>query len=148
MVEIIGFFLVDINHEWWYKGTMENGDDKMTYDDLWTKLAARAYHNTDPLPIKPRKPVLNTQTATPDEVRTYADQLETYNSRLLKYDFDMMVYLERSVALEAEFRKDLEVSHNMVDHPKADLLYGKAYERGRAPSEVAMAYADMVQLVM
>jgi len=26
------FILVDFNPGWWYKGTMENGDNKMTFD--------------------------------------------------------------------------------------------------------------------
>jgi hypothetical protein len=67
-----------------------------------------------------------------------------------RHRLDLAAHYSRSAALEAEFRHDLEVTYHMVGHPKADLLYGKAYQRGHSGghSNVASEYADMVELVM
>lgn len=51
--------------------------------------------------------------------------------------------------LERQFQNDLADEFGVVDNPKADLLYSKAYERGHAYSlnEVYIHYADLVELI-
>lgn len=117
--------------------------------DVWAKLAVNAYRNPEPYPETPRKPVLNTK-ASPTEVRQFADELEAYDAAMTVHREHVAAYYARSVALEAEFRRDLEVHHDMVGHPKADLLYGKAYQMGHSGGmqEVASYYADLVELVL
>jgi hypothetical protein len=116
---------------------------------VWEKLEANAYRNPEPYPQAPRKPRLNVK-ATPTEVRAYADELEAYDATMKTHRECMAAYHARSAALEAEFRHDLEVEFLMVGHPKADLLYGKAYEMGHAGGmqEVANYYGDLVELVV
>ena len=116
--------------------------------DVWTKLEANAYRNRDPYPERPRKPVLS-KDATPAQIRAYADALEAYDSQLVEYRALVAAWNAHSVALEGEFRRDLEITYDMVGHPKADLLYDKAYEKGHSGGmqEVANYYSDLVELV-
>ena len=117
--------------------------------NVWEKLEANAYRNPEPFPPAPKKPRL-LATATPAEVRVYADQLEQFDHEMKTHRERVAAYHARSVALEAEFRRDLEVTFLMVGHPKADLLYGKAWQLGHAGGllEVANAYSDLVELVL
>jgi hypothetical protein len=116
---------------------------------VWTKLENNAYQNREPYPIRPRKPSLS-KTATPAEIRAYADQLEQYEEELRGTRERMAAYNALTAALEAEFRADLEEYYGMTGHPKADLLYSKSWERGHAYglSEVANVYSDLVDLVL
>ncbi len=116
---------------------------------VWTKLENNAYQNREPYPIRPRKPFLS-KTATPAEIRAYADQLEQYEEELRGTRERMAAYNARTAALEAEFRADLEEYYGMTGHPKADLLYGKSWEHGHSSglSEVANVYSDLVDLVL
>lgn len=117
--------------------------------NVWEKLEANAYRNPEPYPQAPRKPRLNVK-ATPAEVRAYADELEAYDAAMKTHREWVAAYHARSVALEAEFRHDLEVTFDMVGHPKADLLYSKAWQMGHAAGllEVANYYSDLVELVV
>lgn len=116
--------------------------------NVWDKLSANAYRNLEPVPESPRKPRLMPD-ATPVQVRAYADALEAYDAAKKTHREQMAAYYARSTALEAEFRHDLEVEYDMVGHPKADLLYAKAYELGHSGGmqEVANYYSDLVELV-
>jgi hypothetical protein len=115
---------------------------------VWDKLRTNAYRNPEPVPQAPRKPRL-LPDATPTQVREYADELEAYDDTMKTHREQMAAYYARSAALEAEFRRDLEVTYDMVGHVKADLLYGKAYEMGHSAGfqEVASYYSDLVELV-
>jgi hypothetical protein len=117
--------------------------------DVWEKLEANAYRNPEPYPQAPRKPRLSVKSSPP-EVRAYADELEAYDEAMKQHRAQVAAYHARSVALEGEFRRDLEVHYDMVGHPKADLLYGKAYQMGHSGGmqEVAHYYADLVDLVL
>lgn len=48
-----------------------------------------------------------------------------------------------------EHRESLECRHGIASHPKAGLLYEKAYELGHANgwSEIEMIYGDLVELL-
>lgn len=117
--------------------------------DVWTKLEDNAYRNPEPYPQMPRKPILSAR-ATPAEVRQYADALEAHDETMKAHRAQVAAYYARSAALEAEFRRDLEVEYLMVGHPKADLLYAKAWDRGHAGGlhDVANHYSDLVELVL
>lgn len=68
-------------------------------------------------------------------------------------------YAERHAALLACYEKEAEEhevhklelakEHDLVDHPKLDLLYAKAWEHGHANgfSEVAYWFEDLAELV-
>ena len=58
-------------------------------------------------------------------------------------------YGAETARLEALFRSDLEDEHGMKGHPKADLLFSKAWSMGHSSGygEVANYYDDLVDLV-
>jgi hypothetical protein len=116
--------------------------------NVWIKLENNAYRNPEPFPQVPRKPRLMA-TASPAEVRAYADALEAYDEVMKSHREQVAAYYARTVALEGEFRHDLEKEYDMVGHEKADLLFGKAWQLGHAGGmqEVASWYSDLVELV-
>lgn len=116
---------------------------------VWTKLEGNEYRNRAPYPERPRKPSFSAMSNA-REMRAYADNLEEYDAALKLWRADVAAWNARSAALEAEFQRDLEVEYHMVDHPKAALLYGKAWEMGHSGGlhEVANCYANLVELVI
>lgn len=58
-------------------------------------------------------------------------------------------YMEDECRLSEEFKADLETEFEMKNHPKANLLYMKAYEFGHSSgfSEIYHYYAQLVELV-
>lgn len=65
------------------------------------------------------------------------------NQRLLEE------YRNEDARMNALFRKDLEEECGMTGHPKADLLFDKAWDLGHSSgfNEVAIYYTDLVELV-
>lgn len=116
--------------------------------NIWDNLAAGAYTNSDPGPSKPHKPRLR-DGASPSEIRAYADSLDAYEYELQNFKQNKAAWYTRSGELEAQFQKDLEAHYEMTGHPKASLLYSKAWERGHSAGlhDVACVYADLVELV-
>ena len=115
---------------------------------VWEKLAAGLYKNRDPYPSRPNKPIL-AKDATAADHRAYAEELENYEALLASYKQACAAYNTRTGELEAQFQADLEAYYEMSGHPKAGLLYWKAYERGHSGGmeEVANVYSDLVELV-
>ena len=116
---------------------------------VWDKLGARAYDNTDPCPVKPRRPRL-APNPTAEQARAYAEALDLYeNVELPEHEAAYAAYRARSAELAASFQNDLEDYYNMRGHPKAELLYWKCYERGHHAGfgEIASVYSDLVELV-
>ena len=60
-----------------------------------------------------------------------------------------LAYSKNSGELASQFRKDLEEDCGTTGHPKADMLFNKAYDRGHSGGfeEVTNAYYDMVDLI-
>lgn len=116
---------------------------------IWDNLANRAYENQDRYPILPRRPSLPAPAASPAEHREYADKLEAYERDLVQFRLDKDAWHARDGELHEQFQKDLEAHYEMTGHPKAALLYNKAYERGHSDGwhEIACVYADLVELV-
>lgn len=58
-------------------------------------------------------------------------------------------YYAEEVRLIRNFKNDLETEFKMQDHPKAELLYAKAWAQGHSSGlhEVYYAYSDLVELV-
>jgi hypothetical protein len=115
---------------------------------VWDKLPANQYQNPDPYPTRLHKPALR-KMVTADDHRAYADQLEAYEAAREGFQAARAAWAHKSLALERQFREDLEHYYEMVGHPKADLLYGKAYELSHSGGleEIANTYSDLVELV-
>ena len=117
--------------------------------DIWSKLEDNAYTNKVPYPDRPRKPQLN-RDSTADEFRRHADALEAYDCAMVQYRAEKAEHSRQSAELENQFQSDLEDHFGMKGHPKAGLLYWKAYDRGHSAGlhEIANVYADLVELVL
>jgi len=61
----------------------------------------------------------------------------------------LRAYWDDAARLQEQFRQDLFKELDIVDHPKRDLLFQKAYERGHSAgfSEVYQVALDMVDLI-
>ena len=116
--------------------------------DIWKNLEEDVYANKHVFPVRPTKPKI-ALNASPIEFRNHADLLERYDEQMTAFRIELAHYHAISAALEAEFKSDLEAYHGMTDHPKRDLLYSKAWERGHSAGlhEVAVVYNDLVELV-
>lgn len=116
--------------------------------NVYDKINNGDYKNKLPYPQNPKKPYLK-KDATPAEIRAYADAVENYPVHEEAYKAMQKTYYEESRELENKFIADLEAEFDIVGHPKAGLLYSKAYERGHSGgfSEVLSYYEDLVELL-
>jgi hypothetical protein len=116
--------------------------------DVWSKLRQGAYNARIPYPESPSKPVLP-DLGSPNALREYADALELYETQMQSWRERVAVYNKEVVNRENEFQRDLESYYEMTDHPKAGLLYAKAWQNGHSSGldGVASVYDDLVELV-
>lgn len=117
------------------------------------KLKTDAYTSKLPYPSKPFKPAVFNKRAsdlTSAELTSMVAVRQQYETELDAYKEGVAAWREDSSRLAAEFRADLEHQYGMVGHPKADMLYSKAYELGHSAgfSDVHHYYSDLVDLVL
>jgi hypothetical protein len=121
-------------------------------ETVYDKLRRNAYRNTDDWPKTPVKPIpvfsLVTEANAAD-LRAYASSLEAWEIEAAIAKQKQDSWTEKHSTLENQFRTDLEAETGMTDHPKAELLYWKAYERGHSSGVdgVYDAYMNMLELV-
>jgi len=106
------------------------------------------YLNTTAYPIQPRQPILG-RGATSAEAREYADLLAQYELDMIAFREGRATYRALTNSLQAKLRADLEVEYEMVGHPKADLLWTKAWNAGHGTGlgDVIYHYGDLHELV-
>jgi hypothetical protein len=118
--------------------------------DFYDNINSGYYSNAGDYPAKPSCPILE------DSLFTSADQASEYAAKVRAWSLAMDVwkaavdaYNRRSRELEQEFQRDLEDHHGMTGHPKAAILFGKAWDRGHSAGyyDVALVYDDLVDLV-
>ena len=68
----------------------------------------------------------------------------------VEYKKHLQEYHKEESKLHEEFRRDLFEEFGVTDHPKADKMYGYAWEKGHAYgfSEVYSYFSDIVELVV
>ncbi len=65
----------------------------------------------------------------------------------VSYNAHLKHYYEEQDKLKNEFQTDLIAEYNMVNHPKANRIFDKAWELGkRNPEEVEYYFQDLVEL--
>lgn len=116
--------------------------------DVTANIAAGAYVNTLTYPQSPSKPSLPFRP-TAAQAREYADKLEAYEVAKTAQREARAAYSAETVRLEEQFRKDLEEEYGMKGHPKADVLFMKAWDHGHNSGygEVANYYDSFHELV-
>ncbi len=127
--------------------------DNTDYRDVSTKILDKEYVCKLPYGTKPVKPCGKVDLATAVDADA---EFAAVKAALAKYEADMATYKATRDAYNAEnsrlqtkFREDVEAENGMTDHPKRDLLWSKAWERGHSSgfSDVLSAYDDLVELV-
>lgn len=119
---------------------------------VYNKIIDGVYNNKLIYPTRPSRPELfdvKATAMTAEQAAAFPEAHREYNAQLEQYDRDCKHYRENGGKLMDQFRSDLEAEYEMTDHPKASLLWEKAWERGHSGgfSDVYSAYADMVELV-
>lgn len=106
------------------------------------------YKNTMKYPDRPAKPML-AKDAKPSDIRKHADAVEKYQAEEEKYKQARREYNEHEGMLINMFKQDALEDLGLTDHPKADLLYSKAYERGHSAglNEVWQVMEDLAELL-
>lgn len=117
--------------------------------DFYNKIQSGYYSDAGEYPSKPKRPRLPDSGGTAEDFRNYADQLDSYETGIAEWRTRADAYNRRSRELEQEFQRDLEDHHGMTGHPKAAILFGKAWDRGHSAGyyDVALVYDDLVDLV-
>jgi len=111
------------------------------------------YKNTDPYPDRPAKPVLpssKVKPATPSEYRAYAAQLEEYEKAMVEFRAALAVWNKKQGGLEDQFKVDALREAGLEGHPKADIVYRKAWEHGHASglSDVVYWLQEFAEVVL
>lgn len=112
------------------------------------KVNSGAYTSRLAYPSTPVKPKLGPK-ATSVEARAYADALEQYERELADVRESRDAYNEDQRQLDEQFRRDLEEEFGMKNHPKASLLFAKAWDMGHSAGygNVLVYYSDLHELV-
>lgn len=121
-------------------------------DDITTRIHNGEFKTALPYPDRVKEPAILRKAVkdlTDAEIATIPAVRAAYTADKAKYEADKDAYLKDDNAREATFVAALHEYHGMTGHPKADLLYSKAYERGHSNGheEIANYYDDLVELV-
>lgn len=81
-------------------------------------------------PTRPKKPVLPVNP-TPDELRTYADQLEVYDALKMEYNEKVSDYHSKVNERLDKFQQVLMVDYDLLK-PQVDVIWGYAWEEGHS----------------
>ncbi len=117
--------------------------DRVHNDEYKTKLPYPSRPvEPDLLRKKPRDMSADEMAALPALAASYAAAKEAYAAAKTAYNQDQH-------RLDTQFRADLEEESGMTGHPKASLLWDKAYDRGHSSGmgEVCIIYDDLLELV-
>ena len=116
------------------------------------------YKNTTNYPERPKKPVIPKDFKPTDSegMASKAQAWGKYGKELEAYDVSMLVYKQKLDAYHngessmiAKFKTDALEELGLGNHPKADVLFGKAWEHGHASglSEVWNWMQDLAELL-
>ena len=116
--------------------------------DVFEKIAAGAYDNKIPYSARPKKPSRFSVT-TAAAARKLADDLEEYEAAHKAWLKASDMYNTETRELKKEFVRDLEEYYDMTSHPRAYLLFEKAWEMSHSDGyhAVAVTYGDLSELM-
>lgn len=117
--------------------------DKIQNGDYMTKIEPNP---RPPIPLLLRK---RASELTEDEIATLAVVKAKYVAAEEAHKSNYQERIADGNRLIAQFQHDLEEEAGMLDHPKAALLYSKAYEDGHASgfAEIHHVYYNLLELV-
>ena len=119
---------------------------------VYENIQANIYKTKLPYPSRPLEPKLlrlRVSELTPEEIASIATVKADYEAAKMTYRELSDAYNADARLLDAQFRDDLEEEFGMKGHPKADILYSKAYEHGHSSgySDIFSWYSDLHELV-
>jgi len=116
--------------------------------DVRTKIKNGDYENKLPYPRKPSKPnggtVLNAKDAA-----AFLEAFKAYDAALVDYHADRDAYNRESGEIYDTFKADVLAELGLTDHPKADKLFGMAWDHGHSSgySDVLSWAEEFAELV-
>ena len=108
-------------------------------------------YNAGPLPTKPKIPPRpDRRNTSPNEYRVYADRLEHYNQESELFSGVLANYRKKVADLENQFKVDALKEVGLEGHPKANVVYSKAWDLGHAYglSEVFIHLEGLAEIVL
>ncbi len=116
------------------------------------KIDAGFYRNKEPRPICPIKPDVlekNILDLTKEEIFTLFEIREAYTENLNKFCIEKNSWNIKQDLMESRFKDDLEEEFGVKNHPKADLLYHKAWNLGHSYglAQVLSDYENLVDII-
>lgn len=116
--------------------------DQINNGDYKTKLP---YPERVPKPLLMRKRV---EDLNEGEIASIPQVTADFKATLAKWDVDYTQYRDDQNRLDRQFRDDVEAEFGMTGHPKADVLWSKARERGDGDTDGTLdAYEDLHELI-
>lgn len=102
-----------------------------------------------PYPEYPRRPAFPKSTATPAELRQYADAVEAYNKVRTEWSKESKEYRIKHDEIIDEFKAELFKELGIEKNPKAELLYSIAWQKGHSGGlgDVWAEACDLVELI-
>lgn len=118
----------------------------------YQKFIDGVYTNGAPYPVKPVEPAVLRKRAkelTAEELSSLAAVSRAYDEAKVAYDVARREHGLESGRLTALLQADLEAEYGVTGHPKAELLWSKAYDRGHSggTGEIINAWTDLVDLI-
>jgi hypothetical protein len=121
--------------------------------DVRDKILAEYYEPKIAYPSKPEMPaILNKRVSelTKDEFGGLAEIKSRYEEELAAFHRSREEHRRQAADGIVRMRADLEVEFGVKGHPKADLLWSKAWDMGHSAGldEIALYYEDLAELVV
>ena len=118
----------------------------------YQKFQDGEYTNKTPYPTKPVEPAVLRKRAkelTNDELTSLAEITRAYDDAKAAYEVARREHGAENGRLTALLQADLEAEYGVTGHPKAAMLWSKAYDRGHAygMGEVISVWTDLVELI-
>lgn len=113
--------------------------------DVHTKIKNGDYENKLPYPRKPNGGiVLNAK-----DTAAFLKAFKAYDAALVDYHAAREAYIVENGQIYAQFKADVLAELGLTDHPKAEKLFGMAWDRGHSEGyasvlSVAEDYADLL----
>jgi hypothetical protein len=119
---------------------------------VYDRAREGAYQTKLTHPERVKEPPLLRKAAkdlTPEDIESLPAARAQFKADTEAYRKAKTAYYEDVGRLAAQFQADLEKEHGMTNHPKAPLLWEKAYAEGHGAglTEVALVYENLVELV-
>jgi len=120
--------------------------------DVRQKLEAGEYKAKVEFPTKPTEPTVFRKTAkdlTREEAQALPAMKDDYDAAMKLYREGRHAHRRSEQEAIERFRNDMEEENQMIGHPKAEILWGKAWEEGHSNGllNVLWYYEDLLELV-